>query len=124
MGNHRKSRSAKLNCTLAIGATAIGFGALSAMTAPVAQADWWDLFGDPLGGSGSGDLNGNLSNNNLILGSQNGNGNTNQMTWGAGNNMNTQLNLFSDVTGGSAINNGNTAATGGGSTATASPTTT
>ena len=72
--------------------------------------------------AGSG--NGNFGNNNLFIGGQNGNGNTTQTTWGAGNNMNTQLNLLSPVTGGSATNTGNVTATGGSSTATSSPTTT
>ncbi len=120
MGNHRKIRSAKLNRTLAIGAvagaTAIGFGALSSVNAPAAHADWWALIAGPgsgnasgndtLSGNGTGNGNGNFGNNNLFIGGQNGNGNTTQTTWGAGNNMNTQLNLLSPVTGGSATNTG------------------
>ena len=138
MGKHRKARVAKLNRTLAIGAvagaTAMGFGALSSVNAPEAHADWWALIAGPgsgnasgndtLAGNGTGNGNGNFGNNNLFIGGQNGNGNTTQTTWGAGNNMNTQTNLFSPVTGGSATNNGNVTATGGSSTATSSPTTT
>ena len=121
MGTHRKARVAKLNRTLAIGAvagaTALGFGALASVNAPEAHADWWALIAGPgsgnasgndtLAGNGTGNGNGNFGNNNLFIGGQNGNGNTTQTTWGAGNNMNTQLNLLSPVTGGSATNNGN-----------------
>ncbi len=138
MGKHRKARVARLNRTLAIGAvagaTALGFGALSSVNAPEAHADWWALIAGPgsgnasgndtLAGNGTGNGNGNFGNNNLFIGGQNGNGNTTQTTWGAGNNMNTQLNLLSPVTGGSATNNGNVTATGGSSTATSSPITT
>ena len=108
MGKHRKSRVAKLNRTLAIGAvagaTAIGFGALSSVNAPEAHADWWALIAGPGSGNGSGNdigngnlagnLNGNMSDNNMFIGGQNGNGNTKQTTWGSGNNMNTQFNLL------------------------------
>ena len=138
MAKHRKSRVAKLNRTLAIGAvagaTAIGFGALSSVNAPEAHADWWALIAGPGSGNGSGNdigngnlagnLNGNMGDNNMFIGGQNGNGNTKQTTWGSGNNMNTQFNLLSPVTGGSATNTGNVTATGGASTATSSPTTT
>ena len=45
MGTHRNSHSGKLNRTLVFGAvagaTAVGLGTLSAMTAPAAQADWF-----------------------------------------------------------------------------------
>lgn len=136
-GKHHKSRSAKLNRTLAIGAvagaTAIGLGALSSVNAPAAHTDWWALIAGPgsgnasgndtLSGNGTGNGNGNFGNNNVFIGGQNGNGNTTQTTWGAGNNMNTQFNLLSPVTGDSAINTGNVTATGGSSTATSSPTT-
>ena len=54
MGTHRKSQSAKRHRTLTVGAVAIGFGALAAITAPAAQADWFGLLNGPLGGNGSG----------------------------------------------------------------------
>ena len=54
MSTHRRSQSAKRNRTLTVGAVAIGFGALAAITAPAAQADWFGLLNGPLGGNGSG----------------------------------------------------------------------
>ena len=64
MGTHRNSHSAKLNRTLAFGAvagaTAIGLGALAAMTAPAAQADWF--------GGASRLGSGNASGNDLLEG--------------------------------------------------------
>ena len=38
MGTHRRTQSAKRHRTLAVGAVAIGFGALAAIAAPAAQA--------------------------------------------------------------------------------------
>ncbi len=69
MGTHRRSQSAKRNRTLTVGAVAIGFGALAAITAPAAQADWFGLLNGPLGGNGSG--------NDILTGNGNGNGNGN-----------------------------------------------
>ena len=69
MGTHRRSQSAKRNRTLTVGAVALGFGALSAIAAPAAQADWFGLLNGPLVGNGSG--------NDILTGNGNGNGNGN-----------------------------------------------
>src|SRR5688500_5434446 len=133
MGTHRKSQAVRRNRALTVGAIAIGFGALSAVAAPAAQADWWALLNGPGSGNASGNdtgngnangnLNRNLSNNNYVLAGQNGNGNTNQTTWASGNSINNQLSLglLNPVVGGIAINAGATAAVGGFSTAIAAP---
>jgi hypothetical protein len=131
MGTHRKS--AKRNRALTVGAVAIGIGALAAVTAPAAQADWFGLLNGPLGGNGSGNDtlrgngndngNNNYNNNNQYLGGVHGNGNTNQSTWASGNSINNQLGLgiFNPVIGGISANLGATAGTGGFSTAIALP---
>ena len=71
MGTHRKTRTAKLNRTVTVGAvagaTAIGFGALSSMTAPTANADWWilsDILND--NGNDNGHNRAVTDNNTLI----------------------------------------------------------
>ena len=139
MGTHRNSHSAKLNRTLAFGAvagaTAIGLGALSAMTAPAAQADWFggasglgsgnasgnDLFSH----AGNGNGNNNYTDNNQYIGGVHGNGNVNQTTWASGNTINNQLGVgfLNPVVGGIAINAGATASIGGFSTAISAPVT-
>ena len=121
MGTHRKTRTAKLNRTVTAGAvagaTAIGFGALSSMTAPTANADWWVL-SDILNDNGNDNgHNRAVTDNNTLIAATNGNGNVNQQTWGAGNNINNQLNQFSPVIGGAAANVSVTAAVGGSSIA-------
>ncbi|MGV0816266.1 hypothetical protein ABQF34_30335, partial [Mycolicibacterium boenickei] len=100
MSTQRKSLTARLNRALAIGAVAgaaaVGFGALSSVNAPMAQADWWAwMNGDTNtndNGKGNAIGNGNLSGNNVVVGAQNGNGNAQQQTWGSGNVANNQLN--------------------------------
>ncbi len=103
MGTHRRSQPAKRNRTLTVGAVAIGFGALAAISAPAAQADWFGLLNGPLSGNGSGNGtfsgngngngNGNFTDQNQYLGGVHGNGNTNQSTWASGNSINNQVNL-------------------------------
>ena len=96
MGTHRKSHESALKKTLAAGAiagAAVGFGALAA--APMAFADNNDNEGWWLG-------SGNANNNNTIFG-QMGSGNANQFGNFNGNIMNNQLNAFSPVIGGTAV---------------------
>lgn len=115
----------KLRHTMAAGvfagATALGFGALSALAAPAAHADWWFL--NDVGSKNGNDLaSENLDANNTIIGATNGNGNTEQTaSWGNGNIANRQSNVMSPVVGGVAINAGATAAVGGSSIATDVP---
>ena len=77
----------------AIAGAAVGFAALAA--APMASADTTDNEGWWLG-------SGNANNNNTIFG-QAGAGNSNQFGNFNGNIMNNQLNAFSPVIGGTAV---------------------
>ena len=93
--SHRKSRDtriSKVNRSLAVGAvagaTAIGFGALSSVAAPTANADWWEIL------TNNGNDNGHnraASDNNTLFGAINGNGNPTQLEGAGGSSWNSRF---------------------------------
>jgi len=89
-----------------------------ALAAPAADDPLWEIL------TGNGNDNGHnsfVADNNTLIGVINGNGNSTQQAWGAGNAINNQLNLLSPVIGGVGVNVGATAALGGSSIAADAP---
>ena len=89
-----------------------------ALAAPAADDPLWEIL------TGNGNDNGHnsfVADNNTLIGVINGNGNSTQQAWGAGNVINNQRNLLSPVVGGLAVNAAVTAAVGGSSIAADAP---